>query len=162
MKVVLFFLLVAVTVASCSGTDSEDATRDISFVDNERTSATVSNVVSFDIVPEELYGDWVLIGVGADSLGPGSAPYGEIFFAFRETGDMTVATDGVEELQSNLEEIPSPYKLDGNNICSNDLLFKMQFNGSCVEIIRLNEGRMSVAIQLEEGGIMYKHFVKVE
>lgn len=121
-----------------------------------------SNEVPFDINMEELYGDWVLIGVGADRMGPGIAPVGEILFAFRENGNMTVATEGKQELSENLLGIPSPYTIEDKKLCSDDIVFKLQFKQGCAEIIRLNEGRMSIEIEIPNGGFIYKHFVKME
>lgn len=162
MKRLLFFLLIPLVVVSCSDGREDEKVESKSNGPIQNSSVAPSSEVSFEIELDELFGDWVLIGVGIDSIGPGTAPYGEIFFAFRDSGNMTIATEGVQELQLNLNEIPSPFQLNGNSICSNDLLFKMQFNEPCAEIIRLNQGRMSIAIELEGGGKMYKHFVKVE
>jgi hypothetical protein len=116
--------------------------------------------ISFDINMEELYGNWVLIGVGDDPMGPGIAPYGELLFAFTENGEMTVATDGEQELIDNLAGIPSPYSINGTSLCSDDIVFNLQFKEGCCEIIRLNQGRMSISIDLEVGSV-YKHFVKL-
>jgi len=162
MKKWFFFLGMVGILAGCSDSNSERDTNYSGSENNGTHSSVPLNEVSFDIALEELYGNWVLIGVGADSIGPGTAPYSEIFFAFREDGNMTVATEGIGELQVNLEEIPSPYALDGKSICSDDVLFTLQFGESCVEIVRLNGGRMSIEIELSEGGTMYKHFVKVD
>lgn len=164
-----FFILgftLFVIVSACSSSES-----DPEFDQKELESTTAKKevesdqseveVISFDINMEELYGNWVLIGVGDNPAGPGIAPYGEILFAFRESGEMTVATEGAQELVDNLAGIPSPYRIDGTNLCSDDVVFKLQFKQECCEVIRLNQGRMSIGVAVE-GGIIYKHFVKLE
>lgn len=169
MKTVLFFLSVSFVVFGCEMSMSEsdkETAADKEEIKRMNESAPVdqngSNEVPFEINKEELFGDWVLIGVGADRMGPGVAPVGEILFAFRENGNMTVATEGKAELDENLIDIPSLYTIEDKKLCSDDIVFKLQFKQECVEIIRLNEGRMSIEIELSGGGSMFKHFVKVE
>jgi len=157
----LFFCLI-----SCELSDSkkQEQNSDIGPVVHTQENARTSQVdeIPFEINMEELFGDWVLIGVGADRMGPGIAPVGELLFAFRDNGNMTVATEGKDELLQNLEGIPSPYILEDTKMCSDDVLFKLQFKEECCEIIRLHEGRMSVKVEIPNGEFIYKHFVKLD
>lgn len=159
-------LFLCVTFMSCSG--SKDSNPDIEksseedVTEEKQKTESSADQIAFEINMDELYGDWVMIGVGADRMGPGVAPVGEIMFAFRDNGNMTVATEGREEIEENLAGIPSPYTIDDKKLCSDDIVFKLQFKQPCAEIIRLNEGRMSIEIEIPNGGYMYKHFVKLE
>ena len=168
MKYFFIFLPVSFLFVSCGfNGSSEDEKADDSIEnqkdEDENGEQVSSDEISFEVHMEELYGDWVLIGVGADRMGPGVAPVGEIMFAFRDNGSMTVATEGREEIKVNLAGIPSPYEIKDKKLCSDDIMFKLQFKQPCAEIIRLNEGRMSIKIEIPGGaGFLYKHFVKLD
>lgn len=166
MKSIIYLLSISFLLFSCNFEVPEDDAKedDVENQDDNAGEKEDGNEqeVSFDINMEELYGDWVMIGVGADRIGPGIAPVGEILFAFRDNGNMTVATEGRSELEVNLAGIPSPYTIDDKKLCSDDIMFKMQFKQECAEVIRLNEGRMSIEIEIPGGGLMYKHFVKLD
>lgn len=161
MRTIAFISLLIVALSGCSAPEIEEQeeTQDREQV---KEAAPENQKIPLTVDLEGLYGDWVLIGVGADRMGPGVAPYGEILFAFRENGIMTVATEGKEELAQNLAGIPSPYIQEGTKLCSDDIVFKLQFKQECCEVIRLDEGRMSIEIEIDGGSKIYKHFVKLE
>ncbi len=169
MKTILVSLVLCLLLVGCEGVpDPEEGMSDSEYQkelqeDKEKEALDSSGEVSFDISMEELYGDWVLIGVSEDRSGPGLAPSGEFFFKFREDGYMTIGTEGREELKENIVEIPMVYEVAGNKLCSNDGMFQLQFGENCAEVIRLNEGRMSIEIEIPNGDyIIYKHFVKLD
>ncbi|XOV66855.1 MAG: hypothetical protein ACFHU9_14610 [Fluviicola sp.] len=167
MKSILFFLIASCLLFGCDGVpDPEEEMSDSEYQkqlqeDQKQEGQDMLDEVPFDINLGELYGDWVLIGVSEDKNAMGLAPQGELFLALREDGRMTFATEGEEEITENLEEIPALFKVMDKNLCSDDALFALQFIQPCVEVIRLNQGRMSVVIEIPEVGVIYKHFVKL-
>lgn len=166
MKVLACLLFVSALLFGC-GEVSDPKERSIKNENKpennvEHGKSDPKSEVSFKINLNELYGDWVLIGVSTDRTGLGQAPDGELFFAFRKSGNMTVATEGRQELEENLVEIPAPYEVNDKKLCSTDLIFQVQFHQECAEIIRLNEGRMSIEIEVPGAGYFYKHFLKLD
>ncbi|MCR9172410.1 MAG: hypothetical protein NXI10_07970 [bacterium] len=167
MKMILLLTSLLFLICSCEMSESDKETdadkRSIQRMNAPKKKVDNSNSeISYEIIMEELYGNWVLIGVSEDRNGPGLAPQGELLFAFRKNGAMTVATEGMQEITENLAEIPSPYSIEETKLCSDDPLFALQFVQRCVEVIRLNEGRMSIAVEIPDVGFIFKHFVKLE
>jgi hypothetical protein len=161
----LLFAIITLVFVSCGdiGQKNQD---DTLTTDDEKDIVEQEEVElpSVDLKIENLIGIWKLAGIGASATGSGIPPAeGEILMQINEDNNMAIATEGLEELKLNMAGIPSPFVLEGNNVCSEDLLFKLQFKKRCTEVVKVDSNEIVFAIDLNNpGALMYKRYTRVK
>lgn len=148
----------------CGGSESNDAGQDEAEV-NIDTSVEVVPIEEVEFSIDDIIGVWKLTEVRTVLSKTGFEPFGEILIQFGTDNNMAFATEGADELISNMKDIPIPFNVGNGKICSEHIGFKLQFkNNSCIRVGKITSNELILVISEPEDGIpgVYRFFTKVE
>lgn len=143
MKISLMLSLFIFLLISCSGETSRSrSNHDIPNQSNEQEIEPVALSI------EKLEGTWEYKEVRMSPEAKGIAPVGgTILMGITKEFKLAFATEGKQELQDNLESIPSFFEIKDKQICAsdpNDITFKLNFKATCFKLYLLNEKELVI------------------
>lgn len=159
---VTFFLL----IAACSASDQDEKGRKDEANASKKEMTVLPEPVEISI--EQLVGTWKYAEVRILPFEKGIAPMGELLMGITADYTLSHATEGREELKSNLINIPSKFEIKDNQMCAvadkvAEFEFKMSFGSTKVDCYLLNKTEMILGKNGPDGStVVYKYFSRVE
>lgn len=164
---VLMVSLGAAILISCSNDGTKEKKQEA--VSELQTKAEVA-IEAVDFSLEQLVGNWKYSEVRAMPAEAGTPPIGEILLAFTSDNKFTFATEGMDELERNLKEIPSLFEIKEKAIYpsnpTSEVDFKINFNNKKVKVYLINENELVLGKGKQQGDdekpMLYMYFTRVK
>lgn len=160
----IMLLTTVVTFNSCgTGEKKKEESRERIQINTEKKEEILPTVTVNNSV---LKGFWKYTEVRVNPLTEGKAPVGEILLGINDKNQMAFATNGIEELKSNLKSMPTSFKIVNSTLIPLEKIdeadFKISFNNTSTQVFLVNEEELVLGKGVIGGNrpVIYMYFKK--